>query len=521
MLKKQKKITFLFIFLISPSFLFSSHTLQKPFWQAIMQLGYDGSQKKVNPKKAYQNIEEILAFAKDILYRYSLAPETSQFVREIRGRLGSLDIGNLYDLMPYKKEPSLWKGMGIQGNREKTGFQIQLIPPKLDQWILDGEDFFSSPRKEWFPLKQMGEFSLRAFIRPHKVDTFRFQTQAQSHFGGISPSAFLMAFQTFLTNIWEAGTLSVKKENIPEQFRQRHASLSLRGLHILYHFSKSLPHIYQKITQFIIIHKILDPQFSSSKILKIHLVLQPRISSFSKFPHLQKIFENLKGIFQYKMRIYDNQGHLVLLTSGNTFDYRFHIHCLLGKGKLWRVRIPWEPLKNGGIPLFSPTPMDFKSLTDSKIYLQGIQVLIRNFQLALNYRVLPKGVEARIGMTTPPKVFKLKGALFGFVPLWLIDFLIPSNLEKIIHDFLTTMAKGNDGKGFQARMGIYQFSKDKYRFQALGQGEILANGMIRFAFSFQNYSGLANPALLLEVRKFGRLFWHAFLADYIQFRYGD
>ncbi len=44
-----------------------------------------------------------------------------------------------------------------------------------------------------------------------------------------------------------------------------------------------------------------------------------------------------------------------------------------------------------------------------------------------------------------PQEITAQGLILGFLPIWLIDFFIPSNIEDMTQAFFQTLASGNDG----------------------------------------------------------------------------
>lgn len=512
----MRKYLLLFFLLLTPV-LFASDSKNNPYWQIFLQLGYDTQQQGIDQKLAYENIEEFIRFSKEMLYHFQLTSETQDFVNEIRGKLASLDIGNLYDMLPYAEEGTTWKSLAVRGSRGKSQFAISLTDPHLKKWIPNRN---SKNFVEWYPLQRLGDFSLRIFARPGAKDTYLFNTEAQSHLGNIQYMALVQGFKKLLQTVH---LFSQKETSIPSSFREENSHLTLRGQRILYGFSRDFPHFYRVVKKFVNIRQILDiNQPDPDRYLKIKLALQPKIEAFGKeYREIQKIMETLKGIFFFRFRFYDSQGHLVAMTELNSKTVTFQIQCLIEKGKLLKCKAPWEPLKTGEVDFSSPVPQAFKIVMDGKIDIKGIQILIRNFTLKVKYTLQKEGFQIGIHFDHAPKVFKIQGYLFGVIPLWLIDFFIPSNIDAIINEFLSTLARGNGGKGMETTLRMIHLPNNKNRFQVVSRAEVLSNGMIRFAFSFQSQAGLVNPKLHNEIRRFGRLFWHGFVADYLQFRYGE
>lgn len=509
------KLWRLFILLLVFPPLFASDGVEKkPFWEGFMELGYQGKNKKVNPKKAYQNIDEALAFTKAVLYHYQFDPKTYKFIEEVRGQLSSLDINQLYDFLPGRNSSTKWRGLGIKGTRESKNFEIKLQDPRLSRWM-GGVNMSSF--HQWVPLKKMGDSALRVFARPGKEAGYLFHTEIQSHFGKIHPQGVFQGFETMIKNLEK---VAYQGATPPAPFLVKNPLATKADQRVLYQAFRDFPKLYQVFSTYTNVRSIVEAKSNrDGKYIKVGLKFKIDIGAFKdKFPLITQVWGNFKELALLRWRVYDAKGHLMFLVNINLKDFSVHLQFLAKDGRVLRCKAPWVPVSLQGFALSDFQDEKFKSMVDAKVTAKGLTLIIRALTVKLHYKNSPTGPNLFVHFNTPPSVSKVEGALFGVIPVWLIDLLIPSNLEAIIKDFIQKLAQGNFGRGFTIEIEAVEV-QGEHRFRLLSNGSVTANGIVRLALAFQDASSLADPVFYKEVLRFLRLFWHAFVADYYRHRY--
>jgi hypothetical protein len=106
------------------------------------------------------------------------------------------------------------------------------------------------------------------------------------------------------------------------------------------------------------------------------------------------------------------------------------------------------------------------------------------------------------------------GRAFGFLPLWLIDMLIPSNIEKITSDFFQALATGNDGQGAIVEFTGQQRAPLENSLEIRADAEALSNGTIKLGFNLQRRFAREQQKLITELKAFNEQLWNAFYRDY-------
>jgi hypothetical protein len=151
---------------------------------------------------------------------------------------------------------------------------------------------------------------------------------------------------------------------------------------------------------------------------------------------------------------------------------------------------------------------------DIHLNVVGLRLSIQSLPIAVEYMNRGHELEIKACLWQAPEIIKAGGWAFGFIPLWLVNALIPSNVEEIATNFFRTLALGNDGEGTHIRLessGVREM-KNYIRLQA--GTEVLGNDTIKLAFNMQRKLLARQNALLKEIRAFNKQFIEAFYQDY-------
>ena len=81
--------------------------------------------------------------------------------------------------------------------------------------------------------------------------------------------------------------------------------------------------------------------------------------------------------------------------------------------------------------------------------------------------------------------FRVTGGFLYVIPYWAINWVIPSNLEEIIHEFTKTLTEANDGKGSQIALQVSNDSSGNFLKTSLNIN-ILDNFFVRFGLNIWN-----------------------------------
>jgi len=151
---------------------------------------------------------------------------------------------------------------------------------------------------------------------------------------------------------------------------------------------------------------------------------------------------------------------------------------------------------------------------DIHLNIVGLRLNIESLPIALDYINQDDDLEIKVCLWQPPEAIKTRGWAFGFIPLWLINALIPSNVEEITTNFFRTLALGNNGYGTQINLKSLGMREMKNHIRLQAATEVLGNGTIKLAFNMQRKMVAKQEALLKEIQALNNQFTEAFHRDY-------
>jgi len=153
---------------------------------------------------------------------------------------------------------------------------------------------------------------------------------------------------------------------------------------------------------------------------------------------------------------------------------------------------------------------------DIHFNIVGLHLDVLSLEVPIDCRLNGHGVDLKAGLLQPPDTVQADGRAFGFLPLWLIDILIPSNVEKITSDFFQTLAMGNDGQGGRIELAGLPPDESKNSLFIYADAEAFANGTITLGFNLQRRFAAEQKNLIAELRAFKEQLWNAFYQDYLK-----
>ena len=168
-----------------------------------------------------------------------------------------------------------------------------------------------------------------------------------------------------------------------------------------------------------------------------------------------------------------------------------------------------------GFSLVKPGFKQFHIDYDIYLNIVGLHLDIESLQIILDYRYRNQALEIKACLWQPPENIEAGGWAFGFIPLWLVDVLIPSNVEDITKKFFQTLATGNDGEGTSLVLESFVNKEEKNNILFQADSEVLGNGMVKLGFNLQRKLVTRQKALLTEFGAFKKRLLNAFYQDYL------
>ena len=481
------------------------------YWDAIFELGYDPATGRVSDERACRRIEMVYGFNQLVSNHAEADQELAATYRDLRAMLSSLDAGNLYELLPYTDTDSLWRAIGIGGRSQKDLYRLREFDPGAgEEWTFGG----TAGRRASDDLYRLGDFDFRTFIKPVSKNRYRFFSDLEISTDDLSA----VLIPRMVTAILTTASQHAAAADDPPGHLERKVPLNQASLKVLAGLALDFPDFLRTITRFFTIDNIvssISPADDGSQNVDFRVRINRK--TFAKYyPEIGAMLERLDGMVYINGRIFDTRNRLMGYIELDSAHDLFVLQYRILKGRFLPLddsRLTGNP---AGISLIEQALTQFYAEFDIHLDMVGLNLNVASLTVPVDYLFGDRVLHLKTCLLQPPDSIKVGGWAFGFLPLWLIDMLIPSNIEKITSDFFQAMALANDGSGSMIEFeGLPQvLSRNHLLISA--EAEVLANGTIKLGFNLQRRFARNQQELIAEFRTFKTELWEAFYRDYIK-----
>ena len=495
--------------ILSVSIISGGNCFAQSYWDAVFELGYEPIQQKVNHDLACRRIEDIHRFRELISGNLTASRDLLIMLRDLESRITSLDVANIYDFLPYSDSEGLWRTIGVRGQSDLNAYRLKLVDPDIEEWrdsstadytgITGIQDYF-------------GDLGFDIFIRPVRKDTYKFLTEARLYLDDLPAANVMRVIDGMLTTTW---TYAAAAENHPTDTIEENAP-DRQALKILNGISNDFPDLFRITSSYCNIENIVSANNKyAGNSLEFNIRIRLNRDALSKhYPELGKLLKKWREIVKFRARIFDRHdrlmGRLELDSINNLFSMQFRI---LGD-RFLPMSTNGILKTNNGLSLTGAGVTVFKMICDIHLNIVGMQLKIDTLPIVLNYRYSDSGPHFEARLVQPTQKIEASGSVYGVIPVWMVDLLIPSNVQEIMNDFFQTLAKGNDGNGSVVRIYSFPEQTSKQSFLLSTDAEVLANGALKLGFNLQRKFFAMPPELRVEIRAVKKQLWNALYHDF-------
>ena len=485
-----------------------SHVGAQTYWDALFELGFDQPEGKTNRAAACERIEKIHQWKERTANRLAADEELLSKIRDLDARMTSLDAGNLYDLATHAEPTGIWRGVGIRGISDSNSYRVSLADPQIGNWLADDQDAHT-----WLTGSQerFGDISLRAFIKPMGQDTYKYISEGYFCLDEIPFSNVIRVLHHVVMIVCRDspdGKVLPFDPYVP-------GPTSDGGLKLLSGFARDFPHLFELIFSYFTIDVAVFPiSPGPSEWVGIDLTVRGNREALqADYPSIWRLLRLMEGVISADTHVSNQQGQIVATTAFDSGKDFFH----------WRISVlnPTLTGNPGGGPenacalgRVDSGSADFTVFQDLTIDLLGLHITAENLAIDLKYRY--KGsrpfVSARLDRL--PETIGAGGRALHVIPVWLVDALIPSTVEKIVEAFFRTLSMSDEGKGARLALGSFTNHSGKETLWIRAAADVLANGTIKLGFNLQSRLLARQEGLLEEAAAFRNRFWTAFDLDF-------
>ena len=500
-------LIFLVLTMVSP--VLAENASCPTYWDSVFEVGYDPGSGRSSDDLACRRIEMVYNFSQLVSSQAAADQALAATYADLRSMLSSLDAGNLYELLPYVDTDGLLRSIGIRGRTQGDSYRLSEYDPGPEKQLpvrLNADGGLPDG------LRRFGDLDFRTFIRPIAENRYKFTTDLQIFTKDLSAVIIPRMISTGLTVAWHDASRS-DDPPVPSGLK---FPLNRSSLQVLGGFAVEFPHFFKTITSFFEIENFVSsrtPDQDGSRIFDFRTRI--KLKAFAEqYPEIGTMLEMLKGMVYFNGRIFDDQDRLMALVEFDSAEDLFVLQCRILRGRILPLNGSRTAGNSIGISLTDPALTQFYAEFDIHLNIVGLHLDVLSIQVPLYYRLNGRGVRLRACLLQPPDIVEANGRAFGFLPLWLIDMLIPSNVEKITRDFFQALAMGNDGQGGRIEFAGLQRAPLINGLLMSADAEALSNGTIKLGFSLQRRFAKEQQKLIAELRAFNKQLWNAFYRDY-------
>ena len=498
----------IFLILVTPAM--GARVSDLGYWGAVFELGYDPVKGRALNELACRRIEMVYEFNQLASDQLQPDRELSNTYQDIRAMLSVLDAGNLYSVLPYPHRVSRWRGIGIRGQSRLDSFRLTQYDPYAMQHI---EFIFSTDRRLPDDFVHFGDFDFQTFITPVAGNAYRFVSDLLVNVEDLTAMIPPRIVSGLLSVSWQnaVGPVSDSPAKLDHNYY-----LSQTGLNVLRGFAAEFPNLFKAFTKYIEIDSIVSSQASprdgSLKFNFRSRFNQPAVAA--NYPEIGAVLDKLSGMVYFNGRFFNDQNQMIGFVELDSADNSLLLQFRTRKGSLLPLAGAGAAETSAGINLTNQDRLQLYTEFDIHLNIVGLHLEVASLHVPVIYSLNNRIGCIKACLVQPPEKISAGGRAFGLFPLWLIDILIPSNVEQITRDFFELLATGNNGQGAKLTFAGLPHSPARNSLRIRADGDVLANGTIKLGFSLQRRFAREQQKLLDEIQMFKSEILQAFYMDY-------
>jgi len=483
------------------------------YWDAIFELGFNPDEDRIDSHVACLQIERLIKIRNTLHAQPVFDLPLNTEIRQIESQISSLDAGNLYTQLPYADNIGVWRGIGIQGELSDDHYRLSIIDPAIENWVNSSPGDLPAV---WGSYQSFGDFGLRAFVRPADTDRFRFETEGRIYIDDLNPSNMIRVVKQFANTAW---LLAGDGTPAPRDFLEESA-LDAHSLKVIYGLARDFPSLFAVFNQYFAIDNVVAGGASAgSDALTFDIVIRINIDAIKKdYPYLGKLISQLKGAMSFKAILLDSRNRPLGTMEFDGDRYLFATKFKTRAGRFLVLTNGSDRKTERGVDLTVAGNQQFQMMYTFILNIVGLRLDIEALKVDLDYYydANTAGITAGLGQTS--EKISAEGLVLGFLPIWLIDLFIPSNIEDMTREFIQTLVAGNDGKGLSIMFGNLEKESPRGNLWLLTEAEVMSNGTLRLAFNLQRKIFSDDEKLSEDIRIFSQRLWKAFYLDFLRIK---
>ncbi len=424
------------------------------WWQIMMPLGQGAVDP---PQEAIARVHSYLDTVLALRRKAQVDPAVWAIYDRLAQNLEQVDLKGLYQMIPAEPGKDGTKQLQFIGRRRGERYAMS-----LDEGAAD-------------PLADQGDFVTGARFRPLKGPQGKFllglSMYFDHHFGRATPKQVGAMFKN-MVRWYETSAARIDGKVVGS------SNLGPEDLAILRGYSGSFPETYPWAMSLLHVDDLVCfEQRGQRKVTQVRVVLRPNLGQLElRYPKIHQYLARSRTMRDSRFTLTDAKGRRFALIQYTGSKLQLVIRAAMLDG----VLVPLEgPDTDVSLDIDRQGVTNLLGTMDLKLKYWGLTVRLERMELPIRWVRTPDKIVGEYRLSKLPRKIEVTGRLWGVFPVWLVDMLIPSNLEKIMTNFLSTLIKGGGGKGMLLSFSYEKDSKQRNLYRVRFEGELADNGFVQ------------------------------------------
>ena len=473
------------------------------YWDSLLEIAYDPNVDLIDPLNGFITISRLLDLSRHLGQPSVLDQELGRKAEEMKKDLSTFDAVSLYTWLPFSDMLSTWNGIGISGTVTPESYSLAQFPPLFEQAKNSPTSKYSGKIES---RRNLGDFDMQVFVRPEeKREDYRIFMETLFHLDSNTFVNISKIIERLLYITWLKDQARYTEDGVYKITGVRDQWL------------KDFPHSLQLLQKYIIINRTVTPKSPHSHDnARFNIQIHINTSAIEKdYPEMSTLLELTKLFESFQATIYSQQGQPLATANFNGKRQRFTFQL-----NIW---------KDGLLPLHQENPQFSQAwrFTDTelrqlkmsysfRLNLLGLRLKVKSMVVNILYHYRKSELDMFAKLNELPVTIEMSGLVFYFLPVWLVDMVIPSNLETQTREFFMTLQRAWDGDGSSVSISSQSSENIGENVRLTTRTAIPDNGILSFAFKLQSKLKTRNDKLIKELETLVLTCREAFTKDLYQ-----
>lgn len=393
-------------------------------------------------QRALQESDGLLDFLDSLFNGVTVEAKTEPKAHELRERLQSFDIAGFYEAMPDREATrgTSWRGGNDGGHYLISMVEVAETVPWDDRPQNLGDLAF--------------DLELSAPTDPEKPQ-YGVAGETRLCVGGITSdeaSALADEFLARLSGKHETAGREVALDEVWREFK----NLRIEDCRLVDMVRTSMPRLYSRLTKYVDLREVVNfvttgGQEAALVFVDFRIDLE---GLRADYPVLADYIEGLTALGAFDAYLLDLDGYRLMRLKFDAQQMGGTFQMLLRDGAIIPADKGWNDVGKKPIRLTSLRSFTAMWEIDVFVNFSGLVFEISDITLISKFRRQKGRVSVETVFDSKPAIAEVSGAAYGIFPSWLIDVVIPGNLQELMDGFIGAAAEGSTGDGTQVAVGF-------------------------------------------------------------------